>query len=201
MKATSAILWTIDELGTQVALALSENYEGQSNGSVRDIPNRRTIRYYTTLGLLAPPEQMRGRTALYGLRHLLQLAAIKRLQARGMPLAEVQQKLLGLPDSELQKIACIALPAAAVPSVEAEPPRDNFWRAEPAPVSEPVARGEPAPQTALQGVRLSDEVTLLLETVRSLEQDDIEAIRVAAEPLLKLLDKRRLTRRPERSPS
>ena len=39
---------------------------------------------------------MRGRTALYGLRHLLQLVAIKRLQAKGYTLEQVQQALEGL---------------------------------------------------------------------------------------------------------
>src|SRR6266542_6508786 len=98
-------LWTIDDLGTQVALALSVDYEGQASGRIRDIPDRRTIRYYTTLGLIDRPLEMRGRTALYGRRHLLQLVAIKRLQARGLSLAELQQRLLGLSDAALQKLA------------------------------------------------------------------------------------------------
>ena len=74
-------LWTIDELGSRVALALSVDYDGQASGRVRDVPDRRTIRYYTTLGLIDRPA-LRGRTALYGRRHLLQLVAIKRLQAQ-----------------------------------------------------------------------------------------------------------------------
>ena len=44
----------------------------------------------------------------------------------------------------------------------------------------------------VQGVRLSEGVTLLLETNRPLEAEDVEAIRAAAAPLLKLLEKRRL---------
>ena len=79
-----------------MALALAVDYAGQASGRVRDVPDRRTIRYYTTLGLIDRPAAMRGRTALYGLRHLLQLAAIKRLQAHGLSLAEVQQRLVGL---------------------------------------------------------------------------------------------------------
>src|SRR5271167_4929724 len=98
-------LWTIEELGTQVALALSDNYAGQSNGSVRDVPDRRTIRYYTTLGLIDRPAEMRGRTAIYHRRHLLQIVAIKKLQARGRRLAEVQQALTGRTDRELARIA------------------------------------------------------------------------------------------------
>src|SRR4051794_26899981 len=92
-------LWTIDELGSRVALALSVDYDGQASGRVREVPDRRTIRYYTTLGLIDRPAEWRGRTALYGRRHLLQLVAIKRLQARGLALAELQQQLLGLTDT------------------------------------------------------------------------------------------------------
>ena len=90
-------LWTISELGAQVALALSVDYQGPPNGRVRGVPDLRTIRYYTTLGLLDRAADMRGRTALYGRKHLLQLVAIKRLQARGLGLAEIQQQLVGLP--------------------------------------------------------------------------------------------------------
>src|SRR5881392_3892754 len=98
-------LWTIDDLGTQAALALSVDYAGAPNGRVREVPDRRTIRYYTTLGLIDRPAEMRGRTALYGLRHLQQLVAIKRLQARGLSLVEIQQRFLGLSQKELTQLA------------------------------------------------------------------------------------------------
>jgi DNA-binding transcriptional MerR regulator len=190
-------LWTIEELGSQVALALSENYAGQRNGSVRDVPDRRTIRYYTTLGLIDRPAALRGRVALYGWRHLLQLVAIKRLQARGHTLAEVQQKLLGSTDRELQRLA--ALPAAVgdgspqpAPSHEPERRREDFWREPPADVDVNVTKSaEPAPRL-VQGIRLREGLTLLLECARTLEEDDIEALRVVAEPLVKMLEKRRL---------
>src|SRR3954466_8573079 len=107
MSDAPAQLWTIDALGTQAALALSVDYAGSPNGRVRDVPDRRTIRYYTTLGLLDRPAEMRGRTALYGIRHLWQLVAIKRLQARSLSLVEVQERLLGLPDAALKKLAAL----------------------------------------------------------------------------------------------
>src|SRR3989442_938412 len=97
--------WTIDELGATVALALAVDYAGAPNGRIRDVPDRRTIRYYTTLGLLDRPAEMRGRTALYGRRHLWQLVAIKRLQGHGLALAEIQQRLLGLTDEALRDLA------------------------------------------------------------------------------------------------
>src|SRR5437764_5230066 len=98
-------LWTLDELCARVAVALAVDYAGQASGRVREVPDRRTIRYYTTLGLIDRPAAVRGRTALYGRRHLLQLVAIKRLQAHGLSLAEVQSRLVGLTDSDLVVLA------------------------------------------------------------------------------------------------
>src|SRR5438128_10347013 len=99
------LLLTLHELCFQVALALSSGYEGAPNERIRDVPDQRTVRYYTTLGLIDRPARMRGRTALYGRRHLLQLVAIKRLQAHGLSLQEVQQRLLGLSERELEALA------------------------------------------------------------------------------------------------
>ncbi len=103
--------WTIEELAERVADALAAGYPGQSNGRVREVPDRRTIRWYATIGLVDRPAAMRGRTALYGRRHLLQLVAIKRLQAGGRSLAEIQDQLLGADDSALERFA--SLPASA----------------------------------------------------------------------------------------
>src|ERR1700682_2950295 len=104
MKPEREPHWTIDELGAETARALSVDYECPPNDRVREIPDMRTIRYYTTLGLIDRPLAMRGRTALYGRRHLLQLVAIKHLQARGQTLAELQQQLLGLTDHDLTRL-------------------------------------------------------------------------------------------------
>src|ERR1700738_5199072 len=124
-------LWTIDELSTQVALALSVDYAGQGNGQVREVPDRRPIRYYTTLGLLDRPAEMRGRTALYGRRHLLQLVAIKRLQANGLTLAQLQERLLGMTDAALAEVA--KLPDVGPKEALPERRDEAFWTKRPAP--------------------------------------------------------------------
>src|SRR6478752_5729415 len=93
--------WTIAELAERVAAALAGNFDGVGNGRVRDVPDLRAIRYYTTIGLLDRPAEMRGRTAYYGRRHLLQLVAIKKLQAEGNSLSEIQARLIGLSGSAL----------------------------------------------------------------------------------------------------
>jgi DNA-binding transcriptional MerR regulator len=185
MSSASAPLWTLDELGAKVAVALAVDYEPPRNGQVRDVPDVRTIRYYTTLGLLDRPAAMRGRTALYHQRHLLQLVAIKRLQARGLTLAQIQQRLLGLPTSKLRELARLpagleSLEPEAAPPAEAAPP-GAFWQTPPAPAS-----------TVLAGVPLAEGATLLLNAKYDLDEEDLAALRTAAAPLLKWLKARRL---------
>src|SRR4051812_26557012 len=100
-------IWGLEELSAQVARALAAGYAGQASGRVRDVPDGRTIRYYTTLGLVDRPVARpgRGRTAFYGRRHLLQFVAIKRLQAEGLSLGEVQARLVGQTDAVLEEAA------------------------------------------------------------------------------------------------
>ena len=103
--------WTIGELSALVLRVLHSSglleadYAGQPNGRVSSIPQERTIRWYASIGLLDKPLTMRGRTALYGRRHLCQLVAIKRLQAQGRSVAQVQEDLLGATDATLEGIA------------------------------------------------------------------------------------------------
>jgi MerR HTH family regulatory protein len=199
MNAPNNNLWTIEELSAQAALALSVDYAGQDNGRIREVPDARTVRFYTTLGLVDRPALMRGRTALYGRRHLLQLVAIKRLQAKGQTLVELQRQLVGLTDAELAGIAKLPAEAEGANNANTKPSgpatmsggRGAFWTQLPA----PVAKREPAPPTSelpMQGVPLADGVALLMSPARPIEADDIEAIRAVAAPLLKLLEKRRL---------
>jgi DNA-binding transcriptional MerR regulator len=177
-------LWTLDELTAQVALALGLDGPRQASGRVRDVPDRRTIRYYGTLGLVDPPVSFRGRTALYGQRHLSQLVAIKRLQARGLTLTEVQQRMLGLTDAKLRELA--ALPESptesTAPATETDEP---FWKAEPA---APAVK-EDAPRS-LTAVPLAAGVTLLVEGIATLDEHDMAALRASAAPLLRLLAQR-----------
>jgi DNA-binding transcriptional MerR regulator len=74
---------------------------------VSPVPDARTVRYYTTLGLVDRPRIV-DREARYGQRHVLQLAAIKRMQADGARLADVQRSLYGRSDAELQALLATA---------------------------------------------------------------------------------------------
>ncbi len=194
--------WTIRELGERVEQALADDYAGPANGRIRAVPDARTIRYYTTLGLIDRPAAMRGRTALYGERHLRQLVAIKRLQAQGRSLADVQQALAGIRDDELARIARIDVSAveSTVSAPKPEPRAAAFWLAEPSDddeddvpsdegdhaIASPAAAASASPRV-LSGVELAPGVALVFDAAMSLSSADAQALARAAAPLIEEL--------------
>jgi MerR HTH family regulatory protein len=179
--------WTLDELVERVAAALAgTTYPGAPNGRVRDLPDRRAIRWYTTIGLVDRPAGHRGRTALYGPRHLLQLVAVKRLQANGESLTRIQATLTGATDAVLRRIA----------RVPTEAQRPRFWAQRPVTHDgqPPVPSDDPVPShdtvTTLTGVALPGGAVLLLPA--GLHDGDLDAIVAASRPLLDLLADRGL---------
>jgi DNA-binding transcriptional MerR regulator len=105
----------------------------QGNAQVQAQPDVRMVRYYAGHGLIDAPAAWRGRTALYGPRHLLQLTAIKRLQAAGFSLVRIQELLLGADDQRLRALASAAAPAFGAGGGSAA-------------VAQPTARSEPRAQ-------------------------------------------------------
>jgi DNA-binding transcriptional MerR regulator len=68
------------------------------------IPGR-TIRYYIARGILSEPAR-RGRGACYTAGHLKQLEGIRRLQDKGLTLAEIERKSAGaLPATLAEPVA------------------------------------------------------------------------------------------------
>jgi DNA-binding transcriptional MerR regulator len=190
-------MWTMEQLVERVHAALAAEYPGAPNGRVRDLPDRRSIRWYTTIGLVDRPLGTRGRVALYGPRHLLQLVAIKRRQAAGRTLAEIQVELTGASDDALSAAARVPedLLLTDVPSVDG-PARTDFWRHSPTPHPAPErvgARSAPPDDTGLTltGVPLGMGVILLVPN--ALDHVDRGDIAAAAQPLLDLLASRGLT--------
>lgn len=217
--------WTIDELRDLAALALdAADYNGQRSSRVRETPDKRAIRYYTTLGLLDRPAEFRGRTAYYGRRHVLQLAAIKRLQAKGMSLVEIQQSLAGADDRRLARWAGVPntfweqhrppspsppdpdtlFQQEAPPEEKPQPRAAAFWRMAPAiaaaeaPISE-LADNTGEPRLAARPsvvLSLAPGVTLLLETEEPYQLDErqLAELAPAAEKLVQQLRRLRLMR-------
>lgn len=185
-------LWTLEQLPDRVAELLSDNYDGQPNGRVRELPNGRTIRWYTTIGLVDRPVAARGRTALYGTRHLLQLAAVKRLQAAGRTLAEIQEQLVGATNDQLADIAEVSRMDVSwtQPPVRVQ----GFWRAAAHTPAAPLVTNDSVTEhvsntvMSVHGVRIGDSVTVMLDAAtRAPDADERAAIEAAAAPLLDLL--------------
>jgi len=178
--------WTLSELASEVAARISA-LPSPSNGQVRAIPDERTVRYYGTIGLLDRPVAMRGRTALYGKRHLAQVVAIKRLQTMGRSLAEIQALWPTLDDHTLSRMSGIGLERAARLA------RKEFWKREPAespvPLAAPPAEDAadpPSPDArAVLAVELrvdlGPNVSLVIGSPEdlTLSAADVRAIRVA----------------------
>jgi DNA-binding transcriptional MerR regulator len=218
--------WTILELAERAAETLSaptlaqadartgaDASAAQVNGRVRDVPNERLIRWYVTVGLVDPPLSRRGRVARYGRRHLLQLVAVKRRQADGRSLAEIQAELAGATDEVLADIArlpgeCAPDPGpapgmeAAARSTEAaegvtRAAPDRFWTRRPSQPGAAAARHGDHPDRGgpglVHGVSLAPGVVLLLEGAdRAPGPDDLTGIVTAARPLLEELADRGL---------
>jgi len=231
------VTWTIAELADRAAGALAATQSAdadqapgaaasRANGRVRDVPNERLIRWYATVGLVDPPLTRKGRVARYGERHLLQLVAIKRRQAEGRSLTEIQEELAGATDEALAAVARIpdpgesapdttgaALSAAspAPPAAPTPPPAPaRFWARPPSsgnPPSPSIQPGAPEPAAdrpgcgtpaLVHGLRLAPGVVLLLEGAeREPGPDDMTEILNAAQPLLRALADRALSARLE----
>jgi DNA-binding transcriptional MerR regulator len=212
--------WTLEQLVGVVREALTADGVRAPNGRIRDVPDARALRWYATIGLLDRPSAFRGRTALYGHRHLLQAVAVKRRQAQGMALAQIQAELSGATDATLRRVARVpdALlangcePAAPEPGgsaddlVEVQETRASFWRT-------PTAGSLAAPSMASASahqiggahaavraeprhlVRLGPGVVLVLTAAPSAV--DVADMRAAAAPLIRLLaDRDLLTEEP-----
>ena len=182
--------WTLSELVDQVAERLAA-LPPPKNGQVRAVPDDRTVRYYGTIGLLDRPIAMRGRTALYGARHLAQVVAIKRLQSSGKSLAEIQELWPSLDDPTLARMSGVTLPATAKRTA-----RKEFWKAAPELTPAPAAPRTINAPVELR-LQLAPNVTLTIAvddtTALALSQADVRALRAAAAPLVTELANRRLT--------
>ncbi|HEY5950022.1 MAG TPA: MerR family transcriptional regulator [Kofleriaceae bacterium] len=192
--------WTLSELVVEAANRL-EALPPPKNGQVRAVPDERTIRYYATIGLLDRPAAMRGRTALYGRRHLAQVVAIKRMQAAGRSLAEIQTLWPTLDDVTLTRMSGVQ-----VTSGKARAARKEFWKREADVTSQPAqpaprfeSRKPPAPTTisVALGNHASIVIALPEDAAISLSPADVRALRAAAAPLVAELANRGLIAPPE----
>lgn len=185
VKYKSVEQWTLGELVEEAAARIAA-LPAPKNGQVRAVPDDRTIRYYATLGLLDRPLAMRGRTALYGRRHLAQVVAIKRLQSTGRSLAEIQELWSTMDDVSLSRMSGVAIATTTTP-------RDEFWKRAPeqtTPVIVPLppAFVPPVNDSVELRIQLTHDLSLSIAVPNgiSLSPADVRALRAAAAPLIEV---------------
>ena len=184
--------WTLADLVAEATNRL-EALPAPKNGQVRAVPDDRTIRYYAAIGLLDRPAAMRGRTALYGPRHLAQIVAIKRMQSAGHSLSDIQQLWSQLDNETLTRISGVALPTGGKRSG-----RKDFWKQTPEPTPTPLppraVRADHAAAEMRVEVAPGVSIAIALPTERtvSISPADVRAVRAAAASLVTELANRGL---------
>jgi hypothetical protein len=88
--------WGLRDLAAVAGAILDASGITPINAASRAHPTERTIRFYVTRQLVAPPEG-RGTAAVYTYRHLLQVLAIKLRQMEGATLEAITTELNHLP--------------------------------------------------------------------------------------------------------
>jgi DNA-binding transcriptional MerR regulator len=91
-------------LAVEAAKILSGSGLAQGRGTVTDVPDERTVRYYLTEGLLSPAEEKQGTASVFGYRHLLQLLVVKKLQAEHLPIRKIRDLVDGRTERELERL-------------------------------------------------------------------------------------------------
>jgi DNA-binding transcriptional MerR regulator len=94
----------VAELVEEAAKILFESGPVQERGTVRDVPDERTVRYYLAEGLLTPAEDKQGTASVFGYLHLLQLLVVKKLQAEHLPIRKIRELVGGRTERELERL-------------------------------------------------------------------------------------------------
>jgi DNA-binding transcriptional MerR regulator len=92
------------ELADEAARLLDQFVPRQERGSVTEVPDERMVRYYSSEGLIAAPEGKQGSAAVYGYAHLLQLLAVKKLQADHLSIKNIRELVEGKAERALEQI-------------------------------------------------------------------------------------------------
>jgi DNA-binding transcriptional MerR regulator len=83
----------------------------QERGTVTSVPDERTIRYYLAEGLIETPEERQGTASVFGYMNLLQLVAVKKLQAEHLPIRKIRELVSGRSEQELEALLGISSPS------------------------------------------------------------------------------------------
>ncbi len=94
----------VPEFAAAAAAILNELGLIQERGTVTDVPDERTVRYYLSEGLIQTPEEKQGTASVFTYLHLLQLLAVKKLQAEHLPIRKIRELVAGRSERELERL-------------------------------------------------------------------------------------------------
>ena len=83
---------------------LSELGIEQKRGTVSLVPDERTIRYYLAEGLIQPADEKQGTASVFAYKHLLQLVAVKKLQAEHLPIRKIRELVTDKDEQQLENL-------------------------------------------------------------------------------------------------
>ncbi|MDQ1524070.1 MAG: hypothetical protein QOE47_1994 [Pyrinomonadaceae bacterium] len=149
------------ELATQAARILAEIGTTQDRGTVSEMPDERTLRYYLAEGLLSPAAEKQGTASVFGYLHLLQLLDVKKLQTEHLPILKIKELVDGRTERELERLLGLDAKAGAknealsyleklLTSPSAPSPRSQLLNSPAADMARPVAPAHAARQSAPQ---------------------------------------------------
>ena len=92
----------------------------QGRGTVTELPDERTVRYYLAEGLIPPADEKQGTASVFGFRHLLQLLVVKKLQAEGLPIRAIRELVTGKTERQLERLLGVEQGRASGPAARGE---------------------------------------------------------------------------------
>jgi DNA-binding transcriptional MerR regulator len=101
------------ELAQHAARILAEIGTTQDRGTVSEMPDERTLRYYLAEGLLSPAAEKQGTASVFGYLHLLQLLVVKKLQSEHLPIRKIKELVDGRTERELERLLGLDAKAGA----------------------------------------------------------------------------------------
>ena len=99
---------------------LSELGIEQKRGTVSLVPDERTIRYYLAEGLIQAADEKQGTASVFTYKHLLQLIAVKKLQAEHLPIRKIRELVTDKDQQQLESLLGVTASAKRTDDKEAK---------------------------------------------------------------------------------